>query len=134
MKTIYYISLILLIAFSSSSCKTKKEVVNTSPPPKSSFETVNLGNNKILEEEKRLMQDEIDEISEFAKQMAEAYCNIKSLKARLETHNDEGTIRRLSDQQKLLEEMTITSEKKYSGRLTKPEFEKFYSQYKKECE
>ena len=134
MKNIGFILFLVLIVIVSS-CKTKEDVVtnnNNVQPAKSSYQTVSLP--QIQSEEKRLSQQEIDEITEFARKMAETYCNIKKLKAAYEADNDPNTKKRLLDQQKLYEEMKTTSEKKYSGLLTKEEFEKDYNRFIKDCE
>jgi len=135
MKRINYIVFIALMILTTS-CKTKENIEsgnNTTQYPKSSYQTVsNLP--QIKSEEKRLSQQEIDEITEFAKKMAETYCNIQKLKASYEVDNDPNTKRRLLDQQKLYEEMKATSDKKYGGLLTKEEFEKDYNHFIKDCD
>ena len=137
MKRINYIYIVFIaLMILTTSCKTKENIEsgnNTTQYQKSSYQTVsNLP--QIKSEEKRLSQQEIDEITEFAKKMAETYCNIQKLKTTYEVDNDPNTKRRLLDQQKLYEEMKATSDKKYGGLLTKEEFEKDYNRFIKDCE
>ncbi len=76
MKKILQISVLILVVLFLS-CKTQKQTVSTqTQPPKSSSQTVGLP--KIPSQEKKLSTDEVEEISEYAKKMAELYCLLSS--------------------------------------------------------
>jgi hypothetical protein len=93
MKTIYYISLILLIAFSSSSCKTQKE--NIKPVAMKENRTIQVKEKEINKDKEDKSEAEKQgllnkqKINEFAEKKASLLCSLKGLMKELEKTNDE---------------------------------------------
>jgi hypothetical protein len=93
MKTIYYISLILLIAFSSSSCKTQKE--NIKPVAMKEKSTIQVKEKEINKDKEDKSEAEKQgllnkqKINEFAEKKASLLCSLKGLMKELEKTNDE---------------------------------------------